>query len=384
MLYHALARADSEAFRPPTPLFRQPRAAALSPSERLLFVQTNGIGNVLTALPMLRQLRQRRPGIRIDFLAHSELVRSFIAPEQVADDVLVWREQGVPAWRASLRVMRRIARRYDTCLIGWRLNPRNGALLCRVSGARTRIGSTKGRPVRAFTHSMPFHYGVHEVEAHFELARFAYPELETEAPTLRLLDAEREAAAAVRRELGAEGAEVYGMHPGSDRANPQKRWPVEHFAEAARLLASGDGAPGSTGACAERRVWVFLGPDEMELASAFDGFPGVQVVHGHDIRTVCALTAECQAFLNSDSGLGHVAAACGVPTLTLFGPEDPRSCRPYGPHCQLMSPGLDCQPCESREYSKQCPHRDCLASLRPGDVAAEVRRVGLSGPALQP
>ncbi len=358
----------------------------MSPTERLLFVQTNGIGNVLTALPMLRQLRERRPGLAIDFLAHSELVRSFVEPEQVADRILVWRERGVPAWRASLRVLRRIRGRYDTCLIGWRLNPRNGAVLARVSGARTRVGNTKGRPVRAFTHSLPFHYGVHEVEAHFELARFAYPELETAPPELRLLDAEREAAAAVRRQLGAEEAELVGMHPGSDRANPQKRWPVERYAEAARLLARTSEASG-----AERRVWVFLGPDEMELAPAFAELPGVQLVHGHDIRTVCALTAECSAFLNSDSGLGHVAAACGVPTLTLFGPEDPRSCRPYGPHCAVMSPGLDCQPCESREYSKQCPHRDCLGSLeaeavvtRLLELAAAAPRPGAPPPAAPP
>lgn len=327
-------------------------------AERLLFVQTNGIGNVVAALPLLRQLRARRPDLRVDFLAGVPVVAELVAAEDLVERILLR-----PRGRfGGLRLLASLAGRYDACLIGWRLDPRKGAFLARLSGARRRAGCTRGGPVRAYHHQLPFTLELHEVEAHLELGRFFAPDLRLEPPRLVLRPEERARARELRAELAGD-APVLGVHPGCDRANPQKRWPAAAYAATIRLLAA---------ARPELRFWIFLGPDEHDLAPAFAGLPRTDLIHGHPIRVVAALAAECESFLNSDSGLGHVAAAVGVPVLSLFGPEDERSCRPYGPGAETLAADLHCRPCVSRVYSKLCPHRECLTLLRPEDVAARL------------
>ncbi|MBN1514460.1 MAG: glycosyltransferase family 9 protein [Phycisphaerae bacterium] len=42
------------------------------------------------------------------------------------------------------------------------------------------------------------------------------------------------------------------------------------------------------------------------------------------------------AFIGNDAGMTHLAAACGVPTIALFGPTDPRVWRPRGPDVRVL------------------------------------------------
>ena len=54
--------------------------------------------------------------------------------------------------------------------------------------------------------------------------------------------------------------------------------------------------------------------------------------------------AGAAAFVGNDSGLGHIAAAVGVPTVTVFGPGEPDRYRPWGPHARIvMAPDLNLQ-----------------------------------------
>jgi heptosyltransferase-3 len=56
-------------------------------------------------------------------------------------------------------------------------------------------------------------------------------------------------------------------------------------------------------------------------------------------------------FIGNDTGLMHLAAACGTPTLGLFGPSPVGRYAPWGPHCatvctvdppeKLFGPGFD-------------------------------------------
>src|SRR5690606_37800285 len=46
-----------------------------------------------------------------------------------------------------------------------------------------------------------------------------------------------------------------------------------------------------------------------------------------------ACLARCDFYIGNDSGLMHLAAACGVPTFGLFGPSYPHIYAPWGAHC---------------------------------------------------
>jgi ADP-heptose:LPS heptosyltransferase len=52
-----------------------------------------------------------------------------------------------------------------------------------------------------------------------------------------------------------------------------------------------------------------------------------------------ALVAASDLHLAADTGTGHMAAAYGVPVVSIFGPTDPRTYRPYSTHCRVLKEG---------------------------------------------
>ncbi len=124
------------------------------------------------------------------------------------------------------------------------------------------------------------------------------------------------------RRLIPHGSPVLAVAPVA--AAPQKTWPAERFAELLRELASGP--------CAGWRIALFGGPGDDAKANALIAvFPDALSVFGEpDLLVVAAALKQCGAFIGNDSGLGHLAAAMGLPALALFGPSDPIRYAPYG------------------------------------------------------
>ncbi len=60
-----------------------------------------------------------------------------------------------------------------------------------------------------------------------------------------------------------------------------------------------------------------------------------------DLLQAAAILEQAQLFVGSDSGLGHLAAASGTPTLTVFGPGDPGRYYPWHPQARWVQSGND-------------------------------------------
>jgi ADP-heptose:LPS heptosyltransferase len=69
-----------------------------------------------------------------------------------------------------------------------------------------------------------------------------------------------------------------------------------------------------------------------------------------------------------------VAAACGVPTVTLFGPTDPRKWNPIGSTPVFLA-HLPCRPCYYLGAMPACSHFSCLRQMETPQVAAAVHGV---------
>jgi lipopolysaccharide export system permease protein len=134
---------------------------------------------------------------------------------------------------------------------------------------------------------------------------------------------EHEAAA---ERLVPDGGPVLAIGPAANWAG--KQWPAERFAE----LAQGLTGPGA--ALAGARVAVLAAGQERDQAqpviAALPGARMLDLVGAVDLPTAAACLRRCRAFLGNDSGLMHLAAAAGTPTLGLFGPSHARrpSCAP--------------------------------------------------------
>jgi heptosyltransferase III len=106
------------------------------------------------------------------------------------------------------------------------------------------------------------------------------------------------------------------VHPGSGSA--AKNWPAERFAALVEAMASGE-------------RWLLVeGPADDAGAAPLRVLPGAVVARGRPLRELGAVLGRAGLYVGNDSGVTHLAAAWGAPTLALFGPTDPAVWGPVG------------------------------------------------------
>ncbi len=113
-----------------------------------------------------------------------------------------------------------------------------------------------------------------------------------------------------------------------------KTWPAERFAlTAVQLMAKGQ-------PFAKGRVLILGGPDDRRSAEPLRrSLPRerwIDLTGEGDLLTAYACLKRARLFIGNDSGLMHLAAAAGAPTLGLFGPSDDRLYAPWGPHTRVV------------------------------------------------
>ena len=121
------------------------------------------------------------------------------------------------------------------------------------------------------------------------------------------------------------GRPIIGLGPTANW--PPKIWPANRFAALFGKLA--DSLPGAIPV-------VFAGPGDQErqmTAPLFAALPDAIDLAGRlTLPEVAACLARCALFVGNDSGLMHLAAAAGAPTLGLFGPTPAHEYSPSGSH----------------------------------------------------
>jgi hypothetical protein len=112
------------------------------------------------------------------------------------------------------------------------------------------------------------------------------------------------------------------LHPGS--GSPRKNWPAEHFLELVGRLRP-------------PQPWlVVCGPADGEAVRPFRARPDALVAEDVPLRVLGALLAGAATFVGNDSGVSHLAAAWGAPTVALFGPTDAAVWAPDGHHVRVV------------------------------------------------
>jgi heptosyltransferase-2 len=151
-----------------------------------------------------------------------------------------------------------------------------------------------------------------------------------------------------RRGLSTRQQPVVALAPGA--VGPGKRWESRSYAELARRLTA-----------AGVSVWVLGGPNETPFARDIvaAGGDAVRDLTGNDLRDAIVAFAAVDAAVTNDSGLMHVAAAIGLPTVALFGPTDPQLWAPLNPLAAVIEPPSD-RPCPRchRPGCNDVRHRD--------------------------
>ncbi len=160
--------------------------------------------------------------------------------------------------------------------------------------------------------------------------------------------------------------QAVAFHLGSGRT--YRRWPVERFimlGERLRLQKP-------------NLVIVLTGqPSERPLIEQFvSGYSGsvVDATGLDSIVKTAALLADCEVVVSNDTGIMHLGAAMGAPTVGIFGSASPRRWAPVGPHAtSVCASGVTCSPCAETYLLRDpidCANPDRMRCLR--EVSVEM------------
>ena len=311
----------------------KPTAMGNHDVRRILVVELWNIGDVVLLLPFLTRLRALFPRASVTLLARPH-ARVLLEGTGLVDEYL---DDAAPAdnwlslnpllggWRDLWRLRRQLRSRHFDLAFQCRLHVREHVILA-MSGARRRIGYAFGEGDRMLTDALEVgdpHR--HKVEDWLRLLSVFGNPPGAEFTRLKVSADEAAVASGLLRLRGvSEGDVVIGIHPGASL--PEKRWPIERFAEVASELASRPG------------VQVVAFADPSGLGAELHDVPGVIGVTT-TLRELMALIGQCTLLVCNDSGPMHIAGGLGVQTVAVFGSGVARWFAPLGDRHELVSAG---------------------------------------------
>lgn len=301
--------------------------------ERLLVHLPNWLGDALMARPALHAVRATWPAARITAIAPPGLL-ALLGEERIFDLGVAYDA----ATRAGAAAAARAARP-DAALV---LPPSfSSAWLAWRSGARTRVGfAGEGRsllltraPERASRGDRHLSREYLDLAAELGATEPPAPPGRMALPAAALAQADA-ALAAVGM---AHDARIALLGPGA-LYGPAKRWAAGRFAALGRTLAERGFAVLACGTGAEREAC-----EEVAIACGGHSLAGATSLAAQ--AGVCARAALAVC---NDSGLAHLAAACGAPTIALFGSTSSAWTAPLGARVRVVQHAPVCAPCFQR------------------------------------
>lgn len=330
---------------------------ALPDHPRILVVALRRLGDVLLTTPLIRSVRRAWPDATIDALVFSDTV-GILAGNPDLDDVIAMPAR--PTTAESLALARRLHKRYALAIstqagdrptfFAWVAGRKSVAPVeRRLSGFIKRLGLQR---------SIPIATGMHRVEDVLRLARL----------------------------IGIEPVAELVAPQGGARIAPDGPYAVIHAAPMFRYKRwTRDGWRALAAALIGRGLAIVAtgGPTDAERRYLDDLWQGMDIrrVDGRSWPELATLLAGARLYVGPDTSVTHLAAACGCPTVALYGPTDPRLWAPWPAggldapwaaagsiqrrgNVWLVQNALPCTPCQLEGCARHLEsHSQCLDEL---------------------
>ncbi len=305
-------------------------------NKRILIRRVDNLGDIIIALPVIREIRGSYPRARITLMVrpeHRVLVRqyadAFEDPQPVASLKSLFHK-----YELVFNIEYSFPFKYKI-----KKPPRNGLVHIGIPDWRKKANVYAGL--------------LQGLELHGLICNKT-------APSFRASCEERAAAKEwlASRNLNTRRDFIVGVNPGS--GFPHKRWPAGKFALVCRWLIK---------EYAATIVIISQTRDDSAAASLFKNLPRRNAIWFHDkpLEFVAAVLDKLDLCLGNDSGLTHLAAAVGTPTVTIFGPTSPSKWKPARKNVSIKK--YDCQCTCGYDGAQLCRSQKCLKDLTIHDFA---------------
>lgn len=329
---------------------------------RVLVVKLRSIGDTVLSTPSLIALRRFVPDAQIDIL-----LEDWVAPVldgfDVVDNVISVGKSSSERLKTAWELR---GRKYDVAI-----NLHGGTtatMFVRATGARHRIGYSYYQYPFLYNHLLSSaadfwkREKTHSAEQQLALLGFVGVPVDPLIKT-RLVANERSIDTIRTRHPKFEISDLKFalLHPST--AFFTKQWPTENFARTVEFLAGKRLQIVAVGSKSETKVL-----DDLKCLSAVP----VTTFDDLTLPEVTALASKAQVFVGNDSGIAHIAAAVGTPTVVVFGSSNRDHWRPWtDAPSEIVYEEFSCQPCPGYECKKFGQPR-CILEVGPEKVFAAI------------
>jgi len=328
---------------------------------RVLIVKLSAFGDIIHSLPALDDLL-RCPSVReVHWLVderYAFVTEIFPRPVHVHQVALKGRHPMRSAWQMS-RGLRRL--RFDAILDLQGLI--KSAVLARACGSPVYgidRSYLREKVSGVLIRSVPFHPEERHVVQQYRRVAMApmrdgpYRDspLPYKSPRIDLEQTRCAPDRGLTTRLGLRDKGYVVLHTAGGWAT--KQLPEATWLQVARALP-------------DAAVPVFSWGNEMERAlarSLASGCDGLALPERMDMSAVCALLMQARVAVGADTGLLHLAAALGTPTVTFWGPSASWRSGPLGEHHRHVESNPDCGPC----FRRTCSHFTCMDAIYPDRI----------------
>lgn len=338
--------------------------------ERVLILRNQGIGDLILITPAIRAIRKFHHDAEISIMV-GEWSEVAVQNNPNLDRILSypdpWIQNKQPL--GYLRLMTRLRKqRFDVAYI-FHSHPLIQLMLV-MAGIPKRLGffdselKKGGKFLTASTEWQP-NTSRYIADNYLDIPRLAGWQGDDLSLDIFLTETERQEADQLLADAQLNAGEFILVAPGGG-VNPrqnvfEKRWGAERYAELCNLID------------AQWRLPIVLTGSihEAEISRVITGLSSAEVVDltgNIPFRVASGLVRRCRTLICNDSAIMHVAVAFGVPSLSVFGPSNPKSLMPVSKVNQWITSELDCSPCYCNGIFEGCTHLRCMTELHPHRV----------------
>ncbi len=330
------------------------------PPQRLLLCNGAHLGDLILTTSLLPPLKKAFPSLKIGMVVGS-WCRPLVDPHPLIDTIHIvdhWKlnRQKKGRWGSYLSTRKRalqeiLREQYDTAVDCYPHFPNMAPLLFQAK-IPVRIGFESAGFSPLLTHALPWKKGNHSItEDMFSLLEL-FSEIKPHKQLLYPI---------LNKPPSIEKKEYLLLHMGT--GEQKKEWPIEKWRALTKKLVE------------QGYSLIFTGQGEREnraIQYVTEGLASTQNLCGVLSWDAFVLyIAQASLLIGMDSAAGHVAAACGTPSLLLYSGIHPlKRWSPPSPLAHMIVHPTPCSPC-----GRGCAHMSCVREIEVEEVYSQIQNL---------
>lgn len=328
-------------------------------SPKVLVMRVGRLGDTVMATSIVEPLvKHFEDDVSIDWIAGAGASSAVLKMDRRINQVFSIRRRKIPVWLDPVK--RRIKRVSSEMPYEALINLEFGGACDNLARAITADGKY-GRPY--FVHRTGENeHGANQMKVFYKdlvgvaLLDYAIPKIEPRADSEPLPEPLR-------------SSDFVLLHPGFSAINNNnhrlhKAWPMSHWRSLISHITNEHG-----------HLVVITGTEQEQ--SYLDELIRMNNVHpliGRSVRQETKAIEKARCVISVDTGMMHLSAALGAPTIALFGPTDPARTGPHpsSKNAIALVSNVECRPCYGTTWQKTCTFNGCMHELAPQLVSRKL------------